>query len=105
MDSKEAVKSRVVHREAAPDPVDEGMSKERKGGKEVSDDGSAPEAHLSPRKHIADKCGKDREEEEEDAEEPSPVSRRGIGGVVECAEEVKVDKDEKEGGAIEVSIA
>lgn len=64
------------------------MSKEGESGEEVSDDGSAPEAHLSPRKDITDESGKDGEEEEEDAKDPGPVSRRRVGGVIEITEEV-----------------
>ena len=101
----EPVQGRVVDREAAPQPGDDGLADEGDGREQVGDDGGTPEAHLAPGQHVAHEGGGHHQEHDDHAQHPQQLARRLVGAVVEAAEDVDVDHDEEHRGAVGVGVA
>ena len=103
--SVEAVEGRVVDREAAPQPGDDGLADEGDGREQVGDDGRTPEAHLAPGQHVAHEGGGHHQQHDHHAQHPQQFARRLVGAVIEAAEDVDVDHDEEHRGAVGVGVA
>ena len=102
---EEAVQRRVVHREAAPQPLHDRRPDQGDRGEEVGDDRRAPERHLPPRQDVAHEGGGHHQDEDDDAEHPQDLARRLIGTVVEPARDVQVHCDEEHRRAHRMNVA
>ena len=102
---KEAVERRIVDGEAAEQQLLDPVADQRNGAEEAGDDGGAPEAHLAPGQHIAHEAGRHHQEVDDAAEDPQQLARRLVGAVIEAAEDVDVDGDEEERGAVGMHVA
>ena len=105
MQREEAVQCGVVGGEAAEQPDLDRLADQRDGAEQAGDDLRAPEAHLAPGKDVTHEGGRHHEQEDHDAQQPDHLARGLVRGVEEAAEDVDVDDDEEETGAVGVRIA
>ena len=75
----EAYRRGVAPLNAAPQPGHDSLTDPGNGREEIGDDGSAPEAHLSPGQHVAEEARGHHQEIDDDAEDPEHLARRRRG--------------------------
>src|SRR3546814_6954795 len=64
----------------------------------------APEAHLTPGKHITHEGRSHHEQEDNQAKQPHHFARRFIRAIKQAAENVEINHDKEEAGAIGMCI-
>src|ERR1700730_5320975 len=64
-------------------------------GKQIGNDGGAPEAHLAPGQGVAKECGRHHQKKNDDAHYPEQFTRRFIRPVIKSSKDVDVDGSEK----------
>ncbi len=72
---EEAVQRRIADGIAAPQQGHDALAEIGDGGKQIGDDGSAPEAHLAPRQHVAHEARRHHQEVDDDTENPQDFAR------------------------------
>jgi hypothetical protein len=72
---EEAVQRRIADGITAPQQRHDALAEIGHGGEQIGDDGSAPEAHLAPREHIAHEARRHHQEVDDDAENPEDFAR------------------------------
>lgn len=100
-----AVERRIVNGETAPDETEELLSDERNDGDKIGDDGESPERHLSVGEYVANEGGNNHDQENEDATNPDEFAGLVGAGIVQSTEYVKVNNDEKQGGAVGMAVS
>ncbi len=102
--AEEAVERRIVRGKTAQQPDLQWLANQRDRAEQAGDDLGAPEAHLAPGKDIAHEGGRHHQQEDHDAQQPDHLARGLVRTVEEAAEDVQVDHDEEEAGAVGMRI-
>ncbi|MPL88445.1 hypothetical protein SDC9_34468 [bioreactor metagenome] len=102
---EEAVQRRVVDGRPAQQPGLDRRPDARDRAEEAGDDGGAPERHLAPGQHVAHEGGAHHQQVDDHADDPRHFARGLVRAVVEAAEDVDVDGEEEQRGAVRVHVA
>mmetsp|Transcript_29895 Transcript_29895/g.39746 ORF Transcript_29895/g.39746 Transcript_29895/m.39746 type:complete len:260 (+) Transcript_29895:591-1370(+) len=102
---EKAIKRWVINGEPTPKPFPQRIADERDRTEQVGDNRGTPEAHLSPRKHVAHKASSHHQEVDQHTQDPKHLTRRLVGTVIKAPKHVNVDGEEEHGGAVRMHIA
>ena len=105
VEAEEAVERGIVGREAAQQPHLDRFADHGDGTEQAGDHLGTPEAHLAPGQDVTHERGRHHEQEDDHTEQPDHFPRRLVRAVEQAAEDVEVDHDEEEAGAIGVRVA
>src|SRR5690554_5038383 len=101
---EETVQRSIIRCKSAQKQFLNRLADQRNSLEQTGNDLRTPEAHLSPRKHIAHESRFHRKQIDDYTEQPDHLTRRFIRAVIKTAADMQINGDEEEARAVGVSI-
>eukprot|EP01026_Neomeris_dumetosa_P071818 TRINITY_DN727_c2_g1_i1.p1 TRINITY_DN727_c2_g1~~TRINITY_DN727_c2_g1_i1.p1 ORF type:complete len:200 (+),score=5.80 TRINITY_DN727_c2_g1_i1:642-1241(+) len=91
MQAKKSIQCGIINRKTSPKPLDNGLTHHWDGTRQTCHHCGTPKRHLTPRKHVTQKCSHNHEEDEDDAYAPHSTPWMTIAAVVKPPKHVDVN--------------